>query len=316
MPKNALSNTPTSVALIGNSDLGNSYAKTIINHRPDIHLKYIYPENNNIDHKNKSKILDIKSILKDPSVKIIILAEQNLQLIKLACEYNKSIFILPPITQSLNHFYQTKFLLTNTETSYHIPINSKTHTPFQGFKNKIFSQKEQAEISFINISHQIDNYDNYWATTNLYDIDLIKWLTDSEISEIYTKQTPKALFIQFALTNNCLCNLEITLSHCSNKSHPNIEVQTLDQSYHFSQISEPEHLEQESHFNPNTQSMHLNQLINNNNIKSIEHVFKLLSIQIAAKQSLKENKPIRISSILSHFKCAQGSILPINYLDN
>ena len=77
--------------------------------------------------------------------------------------------------------------------------------------------------------------------------------------------------------------------------------------------------EKKAHYlDPNTQSMHLNQLIQtqDHNTYIFENFFKLLSIQIAAKQSLKENKPIRINSIIAQINCNQGSILPINYLNN
>ena len=319
MTSNKTKTSNINVALIGNSEIGNSYATTIIKHRPDVNLKYIYPENNNINKTKTDQKNSIKNIISDPSVKIIIVAEQNLQLIKLASEYNKSILLIPQITHPLNYFYQVKCILTNNKTPYYIPLNSKIHAPFQNFKNEIFSQREDIDISFIHIAHKIDNYDNYWATSNLHDLELIQWLTNSEINEIYTKKTPKALSIQLTLKNNSICNLEITISHYGNTNKSNINIQTLHKTHMLNSNIICDNSEKKAHYlDPNTQSMHLNQLIQtqDHNTYIFENFFKLLSIQIAAKQSLKENKPIRINSIIAQINCNQGSILPINYLNN
>ena len=43
---------PTQIALIGDSTLGNSYARTIIESRPDLELKYMFPSNSLADIKS------------------------------------------------------------------------------------------------------------------------------------------------------------------------------------------------------------------------------------------------------------------------
>lgn len=317
---------PTQIALIGNSTLGNSYARTIIESRPDLELKYIFPNNNLVNIKlpqSIPEIMPIKRILGDPNIKFVILAEEKPQIIKLACEYKKPILLLPTLINSLKSFYQAKCIIKETQTPYHIPIQSKVHSDFQSFKNKLTStNKNDLDcLSFIKITHNINQYEDYWNKENLHDIDFMQWITDSDVCEVYAKQTTKSLFIQLLLENNCLCNIEITISHIDNKTTPEVVIQTLNKSYKLSEIKEINRDSSKSYLSSNTQSMHLNHLINNIDNKKhcldlIDHSFNLLAIQKAAKQSLRENKPIRVSSVISNFTCVKNSISPINYFNN
>ena len=290
----------------------------------------MFPSNNLVDIKvpqSIPEIMPIKKILGDPNIEFVILAEDKPQIVQLACDYQKPLLILPSLISSLKTLYQTKCIIQETKTPYHIPIQSKTHSDFQSFKNILNSNnKQNTELSFIKITHNINQYSDYWTKENLYDIDFMQWITESNVCEVYAKQTTKALFLQLALENNCLCNIDITISHTETNIAPEITVQTLDNSYKISEIKEINLNESnKSYLASKTQSMHINNLISNiesvkNNKKHsldlIDHVFNLLAIQKAAKKSLIENKPIRVSSVISNFTCEKNSISPINYINH
>jgi predicted dehydrogenase len=313
------------LALIGDSPLARTYARTILKYEKSFNLKYICQLNQTADELMDSKwyekysitLKPINDIMHDPKIDAVILATQlnsQDQIIKLACQYKKAIFCLPSTNRTLKQLYQTKCMVEHAKIPFYLALNTKLHSAHQTLIDSLDSNTP----SLIRISHRINSYSNYWCQNNLYDLDLIQWLGNSQIKEIYARQTPKNLFIQLTLENLCLCNIELTLTDKLNlNSNPFIEIHANDTMHPLESITP--HMA----FDTQTQNKHLEEfvkLINssmNKEVKqniSLNKKLELIAVQLAAKQSLKENKLIRVKNILASFQCEKTNLKPVNYL--
>ena len=324
-------------ALIGDSLLSRSYAKTIIDSGiksgENLNLKYICQPDQAADKLTDPKwyekysitLKSINDIMHDPKIGAIILdtrLNNHDQIIKLACLYKKAVFCLPSISNKLEYLYQTKCMVEHANIPFYIALNTKIHSPHQTLVDSL-----DYTPSLIRISHKISSHTNYWQQDNIYDIDLAQWLSNSQIKEVYAKRTPKTLFIQLTLKNLCLCNIELTLTNKDQdqdqdqdkpNSNPLIEIHTNDTIYPLEPTTP--HIS----FYPQAQNKHLEEFINLiNNSKqdkevkqntSLNKKLELIAIQLATKQSLKENKLIRVGNILASFQCEKTNLNPINYL--
>jgi hypothetical protein len=327
-------------ALIGDSLLARSYAKTIIDSgiksRENFNLKYICPPNKTTTDKTEEKNIDpapkwyekysikpktVNEIMHDSEVNAIILDSRlnnHDQIIKLACLYKKAVFCLPSISNKLEYLYQTKCMVEHANIPFYIALNTNV---FPHHKTLVDSL-EYTQPSIIRISHKITSYENYWQQDNLYDIDFAQSLGNCEIKEVYAKRTPKNLFIQLTLKNMCLCNLELTITNQDQNTHnsnPLIEIYSNDTIYPIKPTTP--HIS----FDPQAQNKHLEEFINliknskqeDQKIKqniSLNKKLELIAIQLATKQSLKENKLIRVRNVLASFQCDKKNLNPVNYL--
>ena len=227
------------LAIIGFGRIGRIHAANILAEE-DISLKMIVDPLLDVDErlankgvKQSKNIADLLNLKNIDGVIICSPSNYHVDQIKQVSQNIKNIFCEKPLGLSINEIMEVKSLVDNNKLNLHVGFNRRFDPDFSSLKTAI-SSGEIGDIHTIKIISRdpspppisyIKKSGGIFLDMTIHDFDMVKYLSGSEISEIYAKggcfidpEIKKANDIDTAIINMSLKNGALAIINNSRKA--------------------------------------------------------------------------------------------------
>ena len=191
------------LAIIGFGRIGKIHANNILA-AENVNLKIIIdpliedsPYSNQLDIKNAKEMSSLLELDNIDGVIICSPSEYHIEHIRLVSQKIKHIFCEKPLGLTIDEIMQVKSLIKNNNLNLHVGFNRRFDPDFSKLKYAI-SEGEIGDIHTIKITSRdpspppisyIKISGGMFLDMTIHDFDMVKYLADSEISEIFAKGT-------------------------------------------------------------------------------------------------------------------------------
>ena len=227
------------LAIIGFGRIGKIHAANILA-AEDISLKMIVDPLLDVDErlvnkgiKQSKNIVDLLNLKNIDGVIICSPSNYHVDQIKQVSQNIKNIFCEKPLGLSINEIMEVKTLVDNNKLNLHVGFNRRFDPDFSSLKTAISSGEIGAVHTIKIISRDpspppisyIKKSGGIFLDMTIHDFDMVKYLSGSEISEIYAKggcfidpEIKKANDIDTAIINMSLKNGALAIINNSRKA--------------------------------------------------------------------------------------------------